>query len=71
MAISCSMTWIAGTHNTTGGGFTLTDDKGVVHQHALGNSTIDNISNPVFRAIADELHNQAGSATGTVVVSIA
>jgi cobalamin biosynthesis protein CobD/CbiB len=65
------MTWAGGLDSNTSGGFVLTDDNSVEHPVIYSAKTIGNISNPVFRAVADELHNQAGSATGTVTVTIA
>jgi hypothetical protein len=72
MAITYTMTWAGGQDSASDeGGFVLTDDKGVVQPFNYNVSTIDRIPNPVLRAVADELHNQAGSATGTVTVTIA
>ena len=71
MAITYTMTWSGGTDSQVSGGFVLLDDLSVSHVHNYDVHTINNIKNPVMRAIADELHNQAGSATGTVTVTIA
>ena len=71
MAITYTMTWAGGQDSQTSGGFTLTDDLGDVHPFNFSATNISEILNPVFRAVSDELHNQAGSATGTVTVTIA
>lgn len=70
MSITYTMTWAAGIAGSPTGGFTLTDDKGNVTPYTFGKN-VDNIPNPVVRAVADELVNQGGSATGTVTVTIA
>ena len=71
MAVTLTMTWAGGVTSQTSCGFTLTDDRGNEQPHNYGKSNIGNIINPVHRAIAEELSNQAGSATGTVTVAIA
>ena len=71
MAITYTMTWAGGTDSQTSGGFTVTDDLGALHPFNYSITNIPEILNPVLRAVADELHNQAGSATGTVTVTIA
>lgn len=71
MSITYTMTWAAGQNSQTSGGFILTDDKSVTHQVTYDSGTVNNILNPVHRAVADELANQSGSATGTVTVTIA
>lgn len=71
MAITYTMTWAGGQDSNDTGGFVLTDDRGVEHVVNYDAKSITNIKNPAMRAVADELHNQAGSATGTVTVSIA
>ena len=70
--VTYTMTWANGKASSRGGGsFILTDEKGADHQFHYVSSQIKDIQNPVFRAVADELHNQSGAATGTVTVSIA
>ena len=71
MAVTLTMTWVGGVVSQTSCGFTLTDDLGNEQTHNYGKSLIGNIFNPVHRAVAEELSNQAGSATGTVTVVIA
>ncbi len=71
MAVTLTMTWAGGQISTTSAGFVLTDDKGIVTPVTYDNGTPGNIKNPVHRAVAEELSNQAGSATGTVTVTIA
>ncbi len=70
MAITYTMTWAGGVDSQTSGGFVVTDDLGFLHPHNYSATNISEILNPVLRAVADELHNQAGSATGTVTVTI-
>ncbi len=70
MAITYTMTWAGGLTSVDSGGAVVTDDKGVLHPFNFSAQTIGNIPNPVLRAVADELNNQAGSATGTVTVTI-
>ena len=71
MAVTLTMTWAGGISGNPSGGFVLTDDNGVVTPHAYDTGNLANIANPVHRAIAEELTNQAGAATGTVTVAIA
>ncbi len=71
MAVTFTMTWAGGQDSQTSGGFIVTDDRGDIMPFNYSAETISNIPNPVFRAVADELHNQAGSGTGTVTVTIA
>ena len=71
MAITYTMTWAGGLDSTTSGGFVLTDHNSVVHPVSYSAGHIGDIKDFVARAVADELHNQAGSATGTVTVTIA
>ena len=71
MAITYTMTWASGQNSGTSGGFVLTDERGVVRPFSYGAQNIGNIQNPAARAVADELLNQAGAATGTVTVTIA
>ena len=70
MAITYTMTWAGGVDSQTSGGAVLTDDLGVAHPFNYSATNISEILNPVHRAIADELHNQSGSATGTVTITI-
>ncbi len=70
MAITYTMTWASGISSNPSGGFVLTDDLGVEHPVSYDVKTINSIKNPAARAVADELTNQAGSATGTVTVTI-
>ncbi len=71
MSVTLTMTWAGGVSSTTSGGFVLTDDRSVEHQLSYDVKSISNIKNPAMRAVAEELTNQAGSATGTVTVAIA
>lgn len=71
MAITYTMTWAGGLTSVNSGGAIVTDENGVEHPFNFSAQTIGNIPNPVLRAVADELHNQSGAATGTVTVTIA
>ncbi len=71
MAITYTMTWAGGLAGAPSGGFILTDHDGVAHQHSFDSNSVANITDFVKRAVADELANQAGAATGTVTVTIA
>ena len=70
MAVTFTMTWAGGLATQTTGGFTITDDRGVVRPWNYDVKQINNIPDPTARAVADELSNQAGAATGTVTVTI-
>ena len=71
MAITYTMTWANGHASDLTGHFILTDDLNRETPVYYDANSITNIKDPVARAVADELQNQAGSATGTVIVSIA
>lgn len=71
MSVTFTMTWASGQNSQTTGGFILTTDKGIEEVVTYDSGTTANIKNPVHRAVADELANQSGSATGTVTVTIA
>ena len=68
--ITYTMTWANGRASRRGGGgsFVLTD-KGIEHQFHYVSAQINDIQNPVFRAVAEEV-SQSGALTGTVTVSI-
>lgn len=70
MAVTYTMTWAGGIAGNPSSGFVLTDDFGNVTPVSYSLQTLDDIKNPVHRAVADELSRQAGSATGTVTVTI-
>lgn len=71
MTITLTATWAGGVDSTENVGFTITDDRGNVKPWVVAARSIENCPDPVARAVAEELHNQAGAATGTVTVSIA
>jgi len=70
MAVTYTMTWAAGILSAPNIGFSLTDDQGDVTAVVVPTSKIDEVIDPVHRAVADELGRQGGSATGTVTVTI-
>ena len=63
------MTWANGSAVAPMGSLTLTDERGKTFPLSWSTSVIDNIKDPVARAVATEL-NQGGAATGTVTVTI-
>ncbi len=71
MAVTLTMTWAGGLDSDVNIGFVLTDDRGHVTPWIVPAQSIDNCPDPAARAVAKELHNQAGAATGTVTVTIA
>ncbi len=71
MTVTNTMTWAGGLDSAENIGFVITDERGKAYPWSVAAKSIDNIPDPVARAVAEELHNQAGSATGTVTVSIA
>ena len=71
MAITYTMAWAGGLDSDVNIGFTLTDDRGHVTPWIVPAQSIENCPDHAARAVADELHNQAGAATGTVTVTIA
>ncbi len=71
MAVTLTMTWAGGLASNVSGGFVLTDDLGNARPWSFASTEINNIPDPVARAVAEELQNQAGSSTGTVTVTIA
>ena len=71
MAITYTMTWAGGLDSNVNIGFTLTDDQGKATPWIVPAQSITNCPDHAARAVADELHNQSGSATGTVTVAIA
>jgi hypothetical protein len=71
MAVTLTMTWAGGISSNDSCGFVLTTDDSVEEVVSYPRSAIQDIKNPVHRAVAKELSEQAGSATGTVTVSIA
>ena len=70
MAVTFTMTWAGGLDSNVNIGFTLTDDRGRITPWIVPADSIGNCPDPAARAVADELHNQAGAATGTVTVTI-
>ena len=70
MSVTYTMTWANGSTSATNGGFVLTTDQGVSEQVTFPSHNFSGMDNPVHRAVADELAAQAGSATGTVTVTI-
>ena len=70
MAITYTMTWAAGQDSDVNIGFVLTDDRGRITPWVVPAHSIENCPDHAARAVADELHRQAGAATGTVTVSI-
>lgn len=71
MAVTKTMTWKGGQDSNVNIGFELTDDRGHVTPWIIPAQSIDNCPDHAARAVAEELHNQGGAATGTVTVSIA
>ena len=71
MAVTFTMTWAGGLDSNVNIGFTLTDDRGRITPWIVPADSINNCPDHAARAVADELHNQAGAATGTVTVAIA
>ena len=70
MAITYTMTWAGGLDSNVNIGFTLTDDLGKITPWIVPVHSIPNCPDHAARAVADELHNQSGAATGTVTVTI-
>lgn len=70
MAVTLTYTWSAGQNSQVNVGFVMTRD-GVDQPWSVAKSQLGNIPNPVAEAIAREIHEQAGSATGTCTVTIA
>lgn len=70
MAVTFTMTWVGGQDSDVNIGFVLTDDRARVTPWVVPVHSINNVPDPVARAVAEEIHNQGGAATGTVTVSI-
>ncbi len=70
MAVTFTMTWAGGLDSEVNIGFTLTDDQGKATPWIVPTGSINNCPDHAARAVADEIHNQAGAATGTVSVVI-
>ena len=71
MAVTFTMTWAGGLDSNVNIGFVLTDDRGRETPWTVPADSINNCPDHAARAVADELHNQGGAATGTVTVAIA
>ncbi len=70
MAVTFTMTWAGGLDSNVNIGFVLTDDRGRITPWVVPADSIGNCPDHAARAVADELHNQGGAATGTVTVAI-
>ncbi len=70
MAVTFTMTWADGLDSNVNIGFVLTDDRGRITPWIVPTDSIGNCPDHAARAVADELHNQGGAATGTVTVTI-
>ena len=70
MAKTLTYTWSGGLSSQDNIGFVMTRD-GQNQPWSVSSKSLGNIPNPVAEAIARELFEEAGSATGTCTVTIA
>jgi len=70
MAVTLTYTWSGGIDSNDNIGFVLTRN-GVNQPWVVPASAIQDVPDPVAEAVARELHEQSGSATGTCTVTIA
>lgn len=69
MAKTLTYTWSGGQSSEDNIGFIMTRN-GVDQQWSVSKASLSNIPNPVAEAIARELYEESGAATGTCTVTI-
>ena len=69
MAVTLTYTWSGGQSSADNIGFVMTRN-GINQPWSCDPGSLSNIPNPVAEAIARELYEQGGAATGTCTVTI-